>query len=265
MQAALGQTVPLERREVAGAAGATYRLRVAPWRFPFALRALRRLRRLTSADHDCLRLSLGIGTRGALYLLVIAASAVALDRLRSTPEHARFLQRWGDRTWCSTWEPESEFGNWESYKLRDGQLTTEPLVVDARLPAQPIAAREARALLRARLATVDPASLDVLQVLTTELVANNVKHAGLTPEDWTGLQVRANHEWSRVEVIDHGRRFEPRIPLAKSADEESGWGLFIVNQKADRWGIIDRGDDRRVWFELRIPVRDKEAPGTADV
>jgi anti-sigma regulatory factor (Ser/Thr protein kinase) len=234
MDIALGRAVPVEQRQVAGAAGATYRLRVPPWGIAAALRDVRRLRGVAFADRDSFTLSLGFGSGGALYLLVIATTSEALERLRKAPEHKRFLERWGDRAWCSTWEPESEFGHWESHKLRDGQLAGAPLLVDARLPAQSGAARQAREKLRTHVRTLDPASLEVLQVLTSELVSNSARHAGLGPTDGIGLQVRAKNDWIRVEVIDRGRQFEPRVPLSKSSVDGSGWGLFTVNQLANR-------------------------------
>jgi anti-sigma regulatory factor (Ser/Thr protein kinase) len=259
MQAALGQVVPLERRQVAGAAGATYRLRVPAWGMLSALRDLRRLRRLAAGDRDSFTISLGLGTGGALYLLVIATSRQALDRLRQSPAHRRFLVRWGDRAWCSTWEPEAEFGHWESHKLRDGQLAHAPLLLDVALPVQPMAPREARHRLRSRLQSLDRASLDLLELLVSELVGNSVRHGGLGAEDRIGLRIRASGECLRVEVIDRGRRFEPRVPLSKSPGDGSGWGLYAVDQACERWGIIELPHDRQVWFELRVPVRDQSA------
>jgi anti-sigma regulatory factor (Ser/Thr protein kinase) len=259
MQAALGQAVPVEQRGVSGVAGGTYRLRVSPWSFPSALRDLRRLRRIASADPDAFKLSLGIGTGGALYLLIITTSREALERLRRSPEHGRFLQRWGDRAWWSTWEPEAEFGHWESRKLRDGQLVDAPLLVDASLPARPNAPREARKMLRARLQLLDTANREVLELLTSELVANSARHAGLEATDQIGLQIRSTGDWIRVDVIDSGRPFEPRVPLAKSTQDGSGWGLYMVNQTADRWGILRRAPYRHVWFEMRISVPEERA------
>lgn len=256
MRAALGMAVPLEQRQVAGAAAATYRLRVPRWRILSALRDLRRLRRIASADRDSFRLSLGVARGGALYLLVIATSPQALERLRASTEHRRFLRRWSKGAWWSTWEPESEFGHWQSHRLRDGQLAREPLLVDLRLPVQPVAAGEARKTMRTRLQRLDPASLGLLQLLTSELVANSSRHAGLGPEDRIGLQIRAKRDWIRVEVIDRGRQFEPYVPLSKSSADEAGWGLFLVNKAADRWGIIHSRPNQRVWFEVRVPVPD---------
>jgi anti-sigma regulatory factor (Ser/Thr protein kinase) len=263
MQAALGQTVPLERRQVAGAAGATYRLRVPPWELPLALADLRRLRRTASTDPDSFTLSLGLGTGRALYLLVIATSREALDRLRETPEHRRYLRRWGDRTWWSTWEPESEFGQWESHKLRDGQLVREPPLVDVTLPVQPSAACDARNVVRKEFEALDQTTLHALELLASELVGNSVRHGGLGPTDRIRLQIRARPGWIRVDVIDRGRRFEAHVPLSKSRNDGSGWGLVTVDKIADRWGIIDAAPERRVWFELRVPVAAPRPPRTS--
>ncbi|MGH9104368.1 MAG: ATP-binding protein [Acidimicrobiales bacterium] len=254
MQAALGRTVPLERRQIAGAAGATYRLRVPPWQVPAALRDLRQLRQVAAADPDFFKPSLGLGTDRALYLLVVATTPGGLERFRTSSGHKCFLQRWGDRLWWSTWEPDCEFGQWESRRLREGQLAGEPPLVDMRLPAQLDAPRRAREALRARLPTVDPASLELLRLLTSELVTNDVRHAGLEPAGSLRLQICAKRDWVRVEVTDHGgRRFEPHVPLCKAPDSESGRGLLIVDQIADRWGVTDRLHEHRVWFELRLP------------
>jgi anti-sigma regulatory factor (Ser/Thr protein kinase) len=102
----------------------------------------------------------------------------------------------------------------------------------------------------------------VLQLLTSELVANSARHAGLVAGDRIKLQVRGKRDWIRVEVIDRGRQFEPHVPLSKSSADGSGWGLFVVNQTADRWGIIDRPPNRHVWFELRIPVSELKSNRT---
>jgi anti-sigma regulatory factor (Ser/Thr protein kinase) len=254
MHAALGETVPLEQRQIAGAAGSTYRLRVPPWALPLAIADLRRLRRAASADPQSFTLSLGLGTGRALYLLLIATSREALARLRETPEHQRFLRRWGDHAWWSTWEPESEFGHWASHKLRDGQLAGEPAILSVKLPIDPTAARDARGVLRDQFGALDQASLQVLELLVSELVGNSIRHGGLGSTDRIGLQLRARDPWIRAEVIDRGRRFEPRVPMSKSPRDGFGWGLFTLDRTADRWGIIDRASGRCVWFELRVPV-----------
>ena len=52
----------------------------------------------------------------------------------------------------------------------------------------------------------------------------------------------------RFEVIDPGPGFRPNI-LRPTPYQESGWGLYLVEQVANRWGVVDDGSIH-VWFEI---------------
>ena len=52
----------------------------------------------------------------------------------------------------------------------------------------------------------------------------------------------------RVEVTDHGPGFEARA-RDPSTQHESGWGLYLVDQLSDRWGV-SRTDGTAAWFEI---------------
>lgn len=106
------------------------------------------------------------------------------------------------------------------------------------------AAREALARLRG---DVDPPLLENLRLLVTELIANSVKHADA---DTVGLKVAVGRRSVLVEVTDQGRGFEP-APRVEGQDQASGWGLFLVERLADRWGVSREGREMKVWFELR--------------
>ncbi len=92
------------------------------------------------------------------------------------------------------------------------------------------------------------------QLLVTELVSNSIRHAQLR----AGERIRIWAGWSgrRLKVIvrdgDNGRPSQP-VGVAGSIrpapGAESGWGLFIVNQLATRWGAIHDGGPG-YWFEL---------------
>jgi anti-sigma regulatory factor (Ser/Thr protein kinase) len=110
------------------------------------------------------------------------------------------------------------------------------------------------AVTAARLALADLESqLDAsvafdVRLLVSELVTNSVQHASVAAEDSIVLVVSINDETVRVTVRDDGPGFEPPAsPPPKDAD--AGWGLFLVEQLADSWGVSEGGNG--VWFEIR--------------
>ena len=87
-----------------------------------------------------------------------------------------------------------------------------------------------------------------VRLLVSELVTNALRHADLRPGDSITLNVTLEQGIVRVEVCDPGSGFEldgnPGDP-----DTVEGWGLYLVETLADRWGV-ERGDGAIVWFEL---------------
>jgi anti-sigma regulatory factor (Ser/Thr protein kinase) len=87
-----------------------------------------------------------------------------------------------------------------------------------------------------------------VRLLVSELVTNAVRHADMGDQDAIRLTVDVTGAAVRVEVSDPGSGFEPEPPPTDPA-RSSGWGLFLVETLADRWGV-ERGSGTRVWFEL---------------
>jgi anti-sigma regulatory factor (Ser/Thr protein kinase) len=121
--------------------------------------------------------------------------------------------------------------------------------VDLRVPPVP------EAVGRVRDAVVDlglPAALvDDARLLVSELVTNSIRHAGLRPDDW----VRVRADWSghrlRVDVLDDQDASEGSGlagGIRPDPSGESGWGLYLVDAIASRWG---RAPGRH-WFELEL-------------
>jgi anti-sigma regulatory factor (Ser/Thr protein kinase) len=52
-----------------------------------------------------------------------------------------------------------------------------------------------------------------------------------------------------TEVTDEGPGFDPAGAGAPGS-EDSGWGLFLVERLAHRWGVSQDPDATKVWFEL---------------
>jgi anti-sigma regulatory factor (Ser/Thr protein kinase) len=84
------------------------------------------------------------------------------------------------------------------------------------------------------------------RLLVSELVANAVRH--VRREGEIGMQVAVHNDSLHVEVVDPGSGFEPR-PRTPQSPLASGWGLHLVDELSDRWGVDTTGPTR-VWFEI---------------
>ena len=92
-----------------------------------------------------------------------------------------------------------------------------------------------------------PRSGDV-RLLVSELVTNSVVHASAGPDHWLELCLLPTDGSLHVEVCDESTGWQPQ-PRAEELEEPGGWGLFIVEQLASRWGL-SRDGQTCVWFEL---------------
>lgn len=126
--------------------------------------------------------------------------------------------------------------------------TTQPTLLRTAIPAGPETALVARRCLAGLRDRLDPDLFQRLRLLVSELVTNSVRHAGVEPGSHVILDVDADDDSVRVSVIDGGRGFMPR-PRSRDIDEPGGWGLVLLDQLADRWGVEHDGSTR-VWLEL---------------
>jgi len=108
------------------------------------------------------------------------------------------------------------------------------------------AAKARRALSRLR-GDLDAPLMETLRLLVTELVTNSVKYARA---DTVLLTVVVGNSAVLTEVTDAGPGFDPAKTGSPSADH-TGWGLFLVERLAERWGVRKNGGGTKVWFELR--------------
>jgi anti-sigma regulatory factor (Ser/Thr protein kinase) len=128
-----------------------------------------------------------------------------------------------------------------------------PRRLDFRVRATRKAAAAARRALTAL--ELPPPLADDAQLAISELVTNSVRHAGLAVDDL----IRISVDWSgarlRVHVRDGGRGVRLAVvsgSIRPAPGAESGWGLYLVDHLASRWGTSADG----YWFELR-----QEPPG----
>ena len=87
------------------------------------------------------------------------------------------------------------------------------------------------------------------RLLVSELVANSIRHSGV-PNGRIRIRARIAGDALHVEVVDGGRGAPHPIaggirpgPLASS-----GWGLYLVDRLAQRWGHGNGG----FWFDLGL-------------
>ena len=114
------------------------------------------------------------------------------------------------------------------------------------LLATPEAVPAARHALR-ELTELDGPTRRVVELLTSELVSNAVRHGARDPHESVLVFARRDGEVVRVEVCDEGGGFEPN-GHAGDMLEPGGNGLLLVDTLASRWGVLP-GEPSCVWFE----------------
>jgi anti-sigma regulatory factor (Ser/Thr protein kinase) len=110
---------------------------------------------------------------------------------------------------------------------------------------------EARRIVAERLGgVVADRVLEDCGLLVSELVTNSVVHGRVGHERHVALSIDVSGERVRVEVTDPGPGFASDTSTP-GADEPGGFGLFLVTQVADAWGVSGETEPTTVWFELR--------------
>src|SRR5918997_4924161 len=120
--------------------------------------------------------------------------------------------------------------------------------IDVEFEAGPTAAAGARNALAALDGRVAGSLLADVRLLVSELVTNSVRHSNAHARDVVHMSVTVTESSLRVEVADPGQGFEPQ-PRDADRTRPGGWGLYLVDQLSDRWGV-GRDHLTRVWFEM---------------
>ncbi len=128
-------------------------------------------------------------------------------------------------------------------------VTTRGGGLTRRFVAAPSSVGPARAwvLARARAAGVTGEPLEHLELMTSEVVTNAVRHAGSTPHVTVGVTTRGGR--LVVEVADGDVR--PPEVRAGRAGLPGGHGMRIVESLSHAWGWRpDRAGGKVVWFSI---------------
>jgi anti-sigma regulatory factor (Ser/Thr protein kinase) len=86
------------------------------------------------------------------------------------------------------------------------------------------------------------------RLLMSELVSNVVRHAAAASPPRATASVWLSNARLRVDVVDRGDGFRPKLPPI-DAPKETGWGLPLVAELADDWGVVPT-QGSWVWFEI---------------
>ena len=96
---------------------------------------------------------------------------------------------------------------------------------------------------------VDDDLLERSRLALTEVITNSVKHARLRPSQTIDVQVALLAALLRIEVTDDGVGFRPPVSRPERGSVADGWGLWLIDQLTDRWGV-DCSHSTRVWLEF---------------
>jgi anti-sigma regulatory factor (Ser/Thr protein kinase) len=123
------------------------------------------------------------------------------------------------------------------------------------LASVPEAPSQARAVVDHELRPLATKVREDATLLVSELVSNAVRHASTNDHPGVELRIRTEPGRIRVVVSDPGGGFEP-APRLPTAAEGSGWGLYLVDRIADRWGVLSK-ERNEVWFEIDLDDTDE--------
>ena len=91
-----------------------------------------------------------------------------------------------------------------------------------------------------------------VELLVSELVSNAVRHGGAAEETPLFFDFRRYDGHVRVELLHPGSTFKPPGGTPPTGDSSGGWGLFLVDRVADRWGVRPGASGTCVWFEVPV-------------
>lgn len=92
----------------------------------------------------------------------------------------------------------------------------------------------------------------VTALLTTELVANAVRHADVHPDDDLAFRADSEDGSVHVEVSDPGPGFFPLLHARSRPGKRLEHGIHLVDVLADRWGFRCDRPGCCIWFEIDL-------------
>jgi anti-sigma regulatory factor (Ser/Thr protein kinase) len=112
------------------------------------------------------------------------------------------------------------------------------------LPRSPDSISAARQLVNRRTPSLDSQQQRDAALMVSELITNALVHG----VGAISLRIDVEADAVRVEVADEGN---VAVGPSPQPGAHGGWGLRIVEQLADDWGVLE--GSTRVWFQLDRP------------
>jgi transcriptional regulator with XRE-family HTH domain/anti-sigma regulatory factor (Ser/Thr protein kinase) len=114
-----------------------------------------------------------------------------------------------------------------------------------RVPNNDIAPTLARAALAATAVGIPVDVFEAAALLTSELATNSVKHG---ESSWVDIEIVLDSDRLHVAVGDQNdHSIRPHTP-----DLSGGWGLTLVAELADRWGVERQTPGKKIWIEFDL-------------
>jgi anti-sigma regulatory factor (Ser/Thr protein kinase) len=114
-----------------------------------------------------------------------------------------------------------------------------------KIEPQPEGPAQARRIIADELADrLSAPALDDVKLMVSELVTNGIVHGSNERDAPVMLDLLVNGH-IRCGVLDHGHGFA----AGPRSHEAGGWGLHVVEQLSDRWGMQSSPQQTEVWFE----------------
>ena len=108
------------------------------------------------------------------------------------------------------------------------------------LPCDVAAGAHARRMLDGWLRDmVSDQAAEAIRLGTTELVSNSLRHGGVSAGDEIRLSVEVDGNVVRVDVQQPTSAEAARALRPADADGDGGFGLAIVDELTDRWGVTE--------------------------
>lgn len=126
----------------------------------------------------------------------------------------------------------------------------EPMERRVSFPSVTEAPSRAREVIGHELASMSAKVREDATLLVSELITNAVRHASTSDRPEVELRIRSEPGRVRVVVADPGAGFVPS-PRRPTLSDGSGWGLYLVDRIADRWGVLTE-EQTEVWFEIDL-------------